>query len=263
MEKGRIIITGGTSGLGLELVRLFLGRGFEVLSLGRTDGEVEHPQYCFYKCDFASLSQVRETASQIISKGNKIDLIINNAGILSPPEYTKTSDGFELSYQVNFLAHFQFFQILRQGGILKNTMIINTSSPMRAHGKLEQDWVFDKDAYGSILAYSSTKLYMALFAGHLATMGFSSYTFDPGTFSSGIYRAQNPWFHVMYKIAAPFMVSSRRVALDFMNVFDKNDKANGAVYDRKGRAGSVVSFDESRITEFWKTVNHQLSLSGS
>ncbi|MDZ7604480.1 MAG: SDR family NAD(P)-dependent oxidoreductase [Cyclobacteriaceae bacterium] len=208
MKVERVIVTGGTSGLGFELVNLFLERGAEVMSLGRAEGKVVHPGHSFYKCDFASLTQVSETALQIAKKGKGIDLIINNAGILSPPDFTTTMDGFELSYQVNFLAHVHFFQILREGGLLKKTMIINTTSPIRTRGKLEQDWIFDKNSYGTIKAYASTKLYMSLFTTHLAFLGFSSYAFDPGTFSSGIYRAQNPWFHALYKVAAPFMVSS-------------------------------------------------------
>ncbi len=263
MEVKRIIVTGGTSGLGLELVRHFLKRGFEVISLGRTEAKVAHPNHSFYTCDFASLAQVSNTARQIAEKGDTINLIINNAGILSPPDYNKTIDGFELSYQVNFLAHIYFFQILREAGILNKTTVINTTSPIRKHGKLEQDWVIDKDAYGSIKAYSSTKLYVSLFTSQLAAMGFSSYAFDPGTFSSGIYRAQNPWFHILYKVAAPFMVSSERVASDFMSVYDLQHKANGAVYDRKGRTGPQVALDENRLADFWKTIKQQLSMIGS
>jgi NAD(P)-dependent dehydrogenase (short-subunit alcohol dehydrogenase family) len=263
MEIERVIITGGTSGLGLELVKIFLERGAEVISLGRVEGKVVHPRHHFYKCDFSSLTQIRETALQIAKKGDNIDLIINNAGILSPPNFLKTVDGFELSYQINFLAHVYFFQILREGGVLNKTMVINTTSPMRKHGKLEQDWIFDRNVYGTIKAYSSTKMYVSLFTRQLATMGFSSYAFDPGTFSSGIYRAQNPWFHLMYKIAAPFMVSSERVAKDFMLIYDKQHKTNGAVYDRKGRVGTPVQFDANGIAEFWGKVSSQLSLNGS
>jgi NAD(P)-dependent dehydrogenase (short-subunit alcohol dehydrogenase family) len=263
MKIERVIITGGTSGLGLELVKLFLERGAEVMSLGRIEGKVDHPRHRFYKCDFTSLTQVSETALHIAKKGDNIDLIINNAGILSQPEYTESMDGFEISYQVNFLAHFYFFQILQESGILNKTTIINTTSPMRKHGKLEQDWIFDRNAYGTIKAYASTKLYVYLFTSQLASTGFSSFAFDPGTFSSGIYRAQNPWFHVLYKIAAPFMVSSERVAKDFMAVYDKQHKTNGAVYDRKGRVGTPVQFDIKSIAEFWDKVNSQLSLNGS
>jgi NAD(P)-dependent dehydrogenase (short-subunit alcohol dehydrogenase family) len=262
MKIERVIITGGTSGLGLDLVKLFLERGTEVMSLGRVEGKVIHPRHRFYMCDFASLNQVSEIALQIVKKGNNVDLILNNAGILSPPEYTESMNGFELSYQVNFLAHVYFFQILRQGGILNKTTIINTTSPIRKHGKLTQDRIFDKDAYGSIKAYASTKLYMDLFTRQLASMGFSSYAFDPGTFSSGIYRAQNPWFHILYKIAAPFMVSSERVAKDFMSVYDMHQKANGAVYDRKGKEGAQLQFDAKSLTEFWLMVSSQLSLNG-
>ncbi len=260
MKIDRIIVTGGTNGLGLELVRYFLERGCEVLSIGRSDGKVVHPRHRFYKCDFASLTQVSEIAQQIVKKGDAINLIINNAGILSPPEYIKTMDGFELSYQVNFLAHVYFFQILRRGGILNKATVINTTSPMRKHGRLEQDWIFNRDAYGSIKAYASTKLYVSLFTSQLAAIGFSSFAFDPGTFSSGIYRAQNPWFHILYKIAAPFMVSSGRVARDFMSVYKQQHKTNGAVYDRKGRAAVQAKMDENKLAGFWKTINQQLSL---
>jgi len=263
MEIERVIITGGTSGLGLELVKLFLERGSEVLSLGRSKGKLVHPLHTFYKCDFASLGDVRETARQIAEECKTINLIINNAGILSPPEHTKSIDGFELSYQVNFLAHVYFYQLLMERGILNNTMVINTTSPIRTHGKLEQDWIFNKNAYGSIKAYASTKLYMSLFSSHIASKGLASYAFDPGTFRSGIYRAQKPWFHTLYKIGAPFLIHSKHVARDFVTVFDRNDRLNGVVYNRKGRAATQITFDENRIAGFWERVNQQLSLNGS
>ena len=258
METKRVIITGGTYGLGFELVKKFLDKGCQVISLGRSDGKLDHPQHTFLKCDFSSFSQIKATADLILNEGRNVDLLINNAGILSSPEYTKTTDGFEQSFQVNFLSHVYLFQILLEKGALKNAEIINTTSPIRTLGKLELDWVFDKNRYGRVKAYSSTKLYMSLFARHLASNGFLSYSFDPGTFRSGIYRAQKPWFHTLYKVGAPFLIHSKHVARDFISVYDRNDRINGAVYNRKGRVGTPDIVEEISLSNFWETINSHL-----
>ena len=117
-----------------------------------------------------------------------------------------------LNYQVNFLSHVLLTQLLLSKRILKPGFVVNISSPVHKTGQLELDKIFDKKAYGFFQTYSNTKLFMALFSEKLAADGVSGFSFNPGTFSSGIYQLQKPWFHNMYKIAAPFMVSSDRVA---------------------------------------------------
>jgi len=210
-----ILITGGTSGLGRSLVNLFLKTGSKVIVVGRNGNanKIKDENYAFYLCDLADLDQVSAVAKLLADKNVTIDGLVNNAGVLSPPKYVETINGHEFSYQVNFLSHVLLTRLLFAKNILKPEFIVNISSPIYTKGQLDLEKVFGKSKYGLFQAYSNTKLYMALFSEKLAGEGYSSFSFNPGTFSSGIYQLQQKWFHKMYKIASPFMLSSDRVAL--------------------------------------------------
>src|SRR5512133_3531568 len=101
----KILITGGTSGLGYELAKYFVSTGAEVYVTGRNPerltgcGDVIH----FIRMDFADLSDVKQKI--LLFSDTKPDLIINNAGVLGPHKFRMTKDGFEYTMQVNFLAH--------------------------------------------------------------------------------------------------------------------------------------------------------------
>ena len=78
-----ILITGGTSGLGLELVRLFLDKGFNVITTGRSNIVIPgfEERLKLYIVDFADLKQVASVTKEICNN-HSVDYIINNAGIL-------------------------------------------------------------------------------------------------------------------------------------------------------------------------------------
>ena len=108
-----ILITGGTSGLGLALVRSFLKKGCYVVATGRQNGTIDDNsgRFKLIKVDFSSL---RKTADAIksICRDNQFDLVVNNAGVLSPPDFMLTEDGNEYTFQVNFLAHLLINEII-------------------------------------------------------------------------------------------------------------------------------------------------------
>lgn len=76
--------------------------------------------------------------------------------------------------------------------------------------------------------------------------------FDPGIFSSEIYRMQKEWFRILYRIAAPFMRSPDKVAIRFGEVIKREDLTDGAVY-RSGKGKGSLPIAETRdINAFWK-----------
>lgn len=167
--KGRVLITGGTSGLGLELVKLFLRKGFIVVTTGRRMLELpEHEgRFIFYHVDFADLSATSELFGKI-SKTHEFDYIIYNAGILSPPDFTTTKDGFEYTFQINFLAHFLVNEIIiRHHAPDKPLRVVAVTS--MAYRVAEPDFNYFGDAgnYRAWKAYSGSKLYLFLCAGIL------------------------------------------------------------------------------------------------
>ncbi len=117
-----VIITGGGSGIGFEAAKYLSGKGAQVIIAVRTPskGEVaikkikeEFPyaDISMMYIDLANLKSVRQFAKEFSDKHDRLDILINNAGIMIPP-YKKTADGFELQFGVNHLGHFALTGLL-------------------------------------------------------------------------------------------------------------------------------------------------------
>jgi hypothetical protein len=76
--------------------------------------------------------------------------------------------------------------------------------------------------------------------------------FDPGIFSSEIYRMQKEWFRILYRIAAPFMKSPDKVAIRFGEVIKREDLADGMVYRSGKGKGSLPAVESQAVSSFWK-----------
>jgi NAD(P)-dependent dehydrogenase (short-subunit alcohol dehydrogenase family) len=257
-DKGKILITGGTSGLGLALVRFFLKRGYTVVATGRK--KVTVPEYenrlTFLMTDFSNLRQTSDAIKRICI-GYDFDIVINNAGVLSPPGFMLTEDGNEYSFQVNFLSH-----------LILNEIIIRNSEPGRtlkiaatvslAYRIAENDLIIHKtgEDYRPLKAYSNSKLYLVLMCSWLPrkyhSLDLRCIGFDPGVFSSEIYRMQKEWFRSMYGVAAPFMRDPEKIACRFAEIIEREDLVNGAVYKTGKQAFRIPLKENRNLDLFWK-----------
>jgi NAD(P)-dependent dehydrogenase (short-subunit alcohol dehydrogenase family) len=257
-DIGKILITGGTSGLGLRLAKYFLEKGFDVVATGRKNITLTEygEKFSLLRIDFSNMAQTSEAVKKIC-RNHRFDMIINNAGILSPPDFQLTCDGFEYTFQVNFLSHLMLSEI-----ILKNSepgrplMIATTVSPVYRIAEKDLAIYTCKSDYRPIKAYSNSKLYLALMCSYLPgkypMSELRCIGFDPGIFSSEIYRMQKEWFRILYRIAAPFMRSPDKVAIRFGEVIKREDLTDGAVY-RSGKGKGSLPIAETRdINAFWK-----------
>jgi NAD(P)-dependent dehydrogenase (short-subunit alcohol dehydrogenase family) len=240
----KILITGGTSGLGLQLVHHFLDEGYYVVATGRQPANVQHSgaHYAFYRMDFGDLKQVAAETRKICM-AHTINLIVNNAGILSPPGYLETADGLEYTFQINFLSHLLINEILLScSGEQSHIRIATITSPVYRFGSTRPLYSGSNE-YNPIRSYSSSKLYMALMHDFLIVRHGRAnpecFSFDPGTFSSGIYRMQKGWFRIMYRIAAPFMRSPEKVAKALAVMMLKDEIVSGSIYDASYRKKSL------------------------
>jgi NAD(P)-dependent dehydrogenase (short-subunit alcohol dehydrogenase family) len=253
-----VLITGGTSGLGLELVRIYLHKGFEVITTGRKSVHplAPHKNLTYYPTDLDDLTGTSETA-RLICTNHHPCIVINNAGILSPPKYIATKNGLEYTFQVNFLAHLLLNEIILgnnpPGHALKTVTI--TSMAYRA-GDTDLVVSTGHHKYRPWKAYSNSKLYLALMCRHLRSkypdpvLRFVG--FDPGIFSSGIYRMQKKWFGVMYRIGAPFMRNPAKVANRIGELIESNNLIDGSVYDFRYRMRTIREAGKTAEARFWE-----------
>ena len=252
-----ILITGGTSGLGFELSKYFIGMGNRVYILGRKAPESfpvnGGPR--FIKIDFSDLRSTSEVIRKLAGELNGLDIIVNNAGVMSPPTFTASSDGIEYTYQVNWLSHLVINEILiREGKLSPGAKIVSVTSPVYKYVK-PGFRIHGPENYSGFRAYAESKYYMILTGRYLERVfpenDFIFFSFDPGTFSSGIARMQKGWFRKLYRIGAPFLRSPARPASNLVEILRNDEIVNGAVYSSVKRMRREERLlNEDRIEKF-------------
>ena len=165
-----VIITGSNNGIGFEAAKVLAGKNAEVI-LAVRNGEkgrsaleniinyYPDARVSIMMLDLADLQSVSQFAAACHKRYKKLDILINNAGVMIPP-YTKTKDGFELQIGTNHFGHFALtLQLLDLLRITKNSRIVNVSSGMHKIGKLNfDDLNWDKRRYIAWKAYGDSKI---------------------------------------------------------------------------------------------------------
>jgi NAD(P)-dependent dehydrogenase (short-subunit alcohol dehydrogenase family) len=122
----------------------------------------------FEKLDLADLSSIRAFAARVSANGRPIDLLINNAGVMAPPQRQLTADGFELQIGTNYLGHFALTGLLLpQLRLGRHPRVVQVSSRFHRCGNIYFDDLNAERAYKPWAAYTQSKLAALLFAGEL------------------------------------------------------------------------------------------------
>ena len=178
--KGKVVvITGTSSGIGVETVRALSSTGATIYCTARNVtkaktalAEIPHAARLeIFEMDQESFTSVRVAAQAILAKTDQINILINNAGIMAVPDLQFTKDGHELQFGTNHLSHFLFFELLKPAllaGVTSDfhSRVINLSSGgHRIHGINESDdYNFQNTEYNAMVAYGQSKtanIYMA------------------------------------------------------------------------------------------------------
>ena len=172
------LVTGSTSGLGHELATRLGAMGMHVIVHGRNRergmavvdaiNSEGVGSARFYRADLASFEQVREFGEAVLRDYDRLDILINNAGIASTPNgRTLSEDGHELIFQVNHLSHFLLTRILLPRLIdSAPSRIVNVSSG--AQQPIDFDDVMLENGFSGGRAYAQSKLAQVLFTIDLA-----------------------------------------------------------------------------------------------
>ncbi|WP_330444521.1 SDR family oxidoreductase [Flavobacterium sp. C4GT6] len=175
-KSGLAIITGSTEGVGYEDALALSSSGWNVIMMGRNpqkgaDSIAKIKQVnptakvSFEKIDLADLSSVKAFASRMNSKGQAVDLLINNAGVMIPPKRLETVDGFELQFGTNHIGHFaltaQLLPLLRKSPAAR---VVTVSSVANREGNINFDDLQSTYSYNPMKAYSQAKLANLMFA---------------------------------------------------------------------------------------------------
>ncbi len=185
------IVTGGYSGLGLETTRALAAKGATVIvpvrspdkaaeALAAIDGSVQT-----HALDLADLASVRSFAEAMLGTLERLDMLINNAGIMACPE-TRVGPGWESQFGVNHMGHFALTQALRP--LLdksEGTRVVALSSTGHKISDIRWDDIqFQSSKYNKWKAYGQAKTANALFANalsrRLANTGGLAFSVHPG-----------------------------------------------------------------------------------
>jgi NAD(P)-dependent dehydrogenase (short-subunit alcohol dehydrogenase family) len=189
-QRRTVIITGASDGIGAAASRVLAGKGDHVVIVGRspekTRAVATEIGAEYHVADFAHLGQVRDLAAELKARHQRIDVLVNNAGLLAGPQRTVTADEHELTFQVNHLAPFLLTMLLEEGLAAARGRVITTSSAAGTarSSRVVVDDLDLTDGYGGLRAYKASKLANILFTRELARrwgpLGVSAAAFHPG-----------------------------------------------------------------------------------
>jgi len=200
-----IVITGISSGIGLEIVRILTQKGFSVIGIGRSEANCsrakdmilsENPnaRISYFLADLKQQREVIRVAEEITSYldqkcNGELYALINNAGCVRS-WYMTTDEGYEQQFALNHLAGFLLTYKLLPALIKANGRVIMTGS--ESHKGIRVNWndVMLRRRYNPLIAYKQSKLCNILFAKGLndryAAAGIRAYVVDPGLVNTDI-----------------------------------------------------------------------------
>jgi len=194
VAEATILVTGATDGLGRRVTQELAAMGATVLLHGRSPERLEatleelssqtgSEKANSYLADLSALAAVRDLADRILSEHDRLDVLVNNAGIIAQ-ERRESEDGYELTFAVNYLSHFLLTRLLLP--LLKDSAparIVNVASA--GQSPLDFSNLMLERGYDAMKAYSQSKLAQVMFtfelAEHLRGTGMSVNALHPAS----------------------------------------------------------------------------------
>ena len=250
--RRRIIITGATSGIGLETFRALATKEYEIILGCRDTKKTENlvqeiitkaPDAAIhhFPLDLSSFSSIRAFSAFIHKEFKYIDVLFNNAGVFVDTA-KKTHEGFEMTVGVNYLGNYLLttliIDILKKG---HESQIINIGSRAALFGKFKYKPGFFQNHSHGFRAYSASKMMQLVMtlqlAGELANDGITVNAVHPGEVATNIWKGDS----LIMKIAAPLqkkrLQAPKEGALPGLYLVTNKDlrKETGKFYEKTGK----------------------------
>ena len=212
-QSGRTaVVTGANVGIGREAARVLASRGATVILACRNaaKGEAaadwiaaasatERRKLRVVRLDLASLASVRTAADEIRASCPRLDLLINNGGVMTIP-FARSDDGFELTFATNHLGHFALTGLLLEQLLATpGSRVVTVSSVAHRRGHVDFEALQSEQVYEPGRAYDQSKLANLLFAYelqhrlHAADKETISLAAHPGIARTDLYRTSSRW----------------------------------------------------------------------
>ncbi|KAI1393509.1 short-chain dehydrogenase [Hypoxylon trugodes] len=252
---GRVVLVTGCSpgGLGPEVARAIhltgadvfitvrdVAKGKQVAEEILADGKPGKVEVI--KIDLSSLESIKAGAEEFLRKsGNKLNVLINNAGIMACPE-GKTKDGFDLQLGTNHLGHFYLFHLVKDALLASaspsfNSRVVSVSSAGHRPGKINfDDLNFERTEFNTWAAYNQSKLANVLFANELdrrfQSQNLRAVTTHPGGIMTPLARHMPSTAHIVGDpaIAKTLMTPAQGAATAVWAAVAKELEGKGGIY---------------------------------
>ncbi len=267
------LVTGGNSGIGKHTAVGLLRQGYRVLitsrnpqrgaeALAEIERLSEHDQVECLPLDLSRFASIRECAEQVLSRYDRLDLLVNNAGLMLS-ERQQTHEGFEMTFGVNHLGHFLLTSLLVDRLIASApARIVNLSSDAHKGARKGLDWddLQRTRSYKGMPVYCESKLANIYFTRELARRlegkGVTVNAVHPGIVSSGFAADGDVKgiFGVLFPLFRPFMLTASKGARTSLHVSTSSElegKTGG--YYAKSRPSSITAIakDDAAAERLW------------
>lgn len=263
-----VLITGGNSGIGKATAINLAKKGGEIIiacrneSKGKTAVEEikkasKNDKVSLLICDLSSLKSVRQCADAFQAKYNRLDVLINNAGLMVDA-YQTTKDGFEWQFGINHIGHFHLTNCLINELLAANEpRVVTVSSMVHLQGKLDfERFENDKGKYKGMPSYAQSKLANVLFTKGLAKRypTIKANTLHPGVVGSNFGAGDVVWYiRGIWKFLKPLLLTPEKGAATSIFLASSPDvKVSGKYFDKcKEKPYSKLADDEALVEKLW------------
>jgi NAD(P)-dependent dehydrogenase (short-subunit alcohol dehydrogenase family) len=251
-QAGRVaVITGANTGLGYETALALADHGAHVVlavrnldkgkdAAARITAESPHADVALQELDLTSLESIRAAADQLRSEHDRIDLLINNAGVMWTPKST-TKDGFELQFGTNHLGHFALTGLLldRLLPVADSRVVTVSSMGHRIRADIHFDDLQWERNYSRVGAYGQAKLANLLFTyelqRRLAPRGTTiAAAAHPGGSRSELTRNLPGWAAAVFTVVEPLFQGADMGALPTLRAATDPGVLGGQYYGPDG-----------------------------